>query len=92
MRLSDGAKAPYSKREHVLFLIVSDGKIDTRGISEQFYGSESKIPLNGRKIVIGALSTLRKKIDINREPFRLASSERSGPIPMRFWIEKRRKR
>jgi hypothetical protein len=88
IQLGENVKAKYSPRERDLFKILRRGRLDTKEISRRLYGKED-IPLNSRQIVLGGLDTLRKKVAVNREPFRIASTERSGPNPIEFWIEEK---
>lgn len=91
MKLNEEADVGYSNRDRTLFSIISrNGKISSVDITRKFYGRKSPIPLNGQRIVYGDIRMLKKKIELNKEPFRIASTVRSGPIPMVFWIEKRK--
>jgi len=89
MKLNEKAENSYSERNKKLFTIItSNGKINSVDIVKKFYG-RSPIPLNGQKIIFGDINSLRRKIDANREPFKIASTKRAGHIPMTFWVEKR---
>jgi hypothetical protein len=91
MKLNDNAEYSYSDRERELFSILIEGKrVDTIELSKKFYG-KNPIPLNGSKIVFGAVAGLRRKIEANKEPFKIVSSKRSGPIPVSFWIEEKKR-
>ena len=78
----------YSKGEQRIFALLSGKKVSSTDIVARHYGTDE--PINGRRIVIGTLSSLRRKIAANNEPFRLMSTERSGPHAMEFWLEKAR--
>ena len=83
-KLSKGDKIKYSPMEQAIFSLLKEGsEIDTAQITKKFY-ARREIPFNARKIVSGALSTLRKKVEANEEPFEIVSSERSGSNSMRF--------
>lgn len=82
----------YSPGEQRIFrLLPKDGRPRTSAIiTKLFYGMAlDEVPIHGRKIVIGLLSSLMKKSDINSETFCVRKTRRSGPIPMSFWIEPR---
>ena len=89
-KLSKDGKIKYSPMEQTIFsLLREEGEIDTAQITKKFYGKK-EVPFNARKIVSGALRDLKRKVVANDEPFIIASSDRSGSISMRYWIEKRR--
>lgn len=73
-----------------MFALLPKGKnknkITSTKITDRYYG-KGNIPLNGRKIVIGLLSSLKRKVTMNRESFKVMKTKRSGPLPMSFWIE-----
>lgn len=82
----------YSTGEQSLFaLLPKDGKLITSAaLSRKHYGSREAAVYNARKIITGTINSLSRKIEFNNEPFRLRKTDRSGPIAMRFWLEKRR--
>ena len=83
-----GNGGKYSKGERRIFALLSGKKVSSTDIVARHYGTDE--PINGRRIVIGTLSSLRRKIAANNEPFRLMSTELSGPHAMEFWLEKAR--
>jgi len=90
--LSEGARVRYSAGERTMFALLpkSGGTISTTTLSQRFQKEKPSAAFNSRKVVNGLLTSLRKKIEFNDEPFRLKNSERSGPIPMRFWLERKK--
>jgi hypothetical protein len=88
--LRSDARVRYSPAEREVFALLRESPRDSAVISRLRYGTNGAMPFNGRKIVIGALRSLVRKARVNGEPFRIAHSRRSGPIPMSFWLEKNR--
>ena len=88
--LSDNATVRYSAGERSVFALLpkSGATVSTSIILAKAY-KDKREPFNGRKIILSALNSLVRKIEYNDEPFRLKKTERSGPIPMRFWLEKK---
>ena len=84
------SKVRYSPTEQrILALLPEDGtKLSSDEIIDLHYGKRKR-PFNARQTVIGALRTLIRKSVKNREPFRICKSERKGPHPMKFWIERK---
>lgn len=87
----------YSPSEKLLFeLLPRNGEpIDTETLTRKFYQKregkalrDSDIPVHGRVIVNGTLKQLIRKIERNKEPFRLIHSGRAGPNSARVWIER----
>lgn len=90
--LSDRAGVKYSPGEKRLFaLLPSDSTPVTseRLTAERYRGNS--VPFNARKITIGLLSSLSRKIDRNKEPFKLIKGPRAGPHSIELWLEKRAK-
>lgn len=79
---------PYSPGEQEVFrLLVRKMKgRTTKELTELFY-RDRKRPYNDRKSVVGFARSLQDKVERNKEPFRILSTPRSGPIPMTFWLE-----
>lgn len=89
--LKDKASVGYSPNERVIFelLTACNGQgISTPELVKSFY--KGKTPFYGRQIVVGLLSSIRRKAVANREPFRVVHTPRSGPIPMSFWLEEKK--
>lgn len=85
----------YSPEEQRIFrLLPKDGRQrSSTAILNRFYGvADQGPPFHKRKIVIGLLSSLMRKTDCNKEHFRVCKTKRSGPIPISFWLEPRRKK
>jgi hypothetical protein len=73
--------------QDLIALLPKDGKkVTTADLVEAYYGSE--VPLNARNIVVGRLRMIAAKAVHNAEPWRIAKSNRAGPHPMEFWLEK----
>lgn len=84
-KLKIDGKVRYSKNEQALFKALTVKPRSSSVLLDKVYGEN--IPYNGRKIIIGVIASLRSKFAANKEPFKLVSSERSGPHPMEFWLE-----
>lgn len=85
-KLKIDGKVKYSKGEQAAFKALGDKARTSTIMLEKFY-PDKVMPENGRKIMIGMIKSLRHKMQMNREPFKLCSSERKGPHPMEFWLE-----
>lgn len=85
--LSDDGAVKYSPGEKKIFTLLPAKQKTTSDIAIDYYG-KGKVPYHGRQIVVGLLSSLQRKVRLNREPFRIMKTKRSGPIPMSFWVEK----
>lgn len=85
---SNGTGERYSDREIRVFAqLPKDGSpIESSEIAKKYYNG--KLPPHGQASIIGALSALTAKVIRNKEPFRIMKSKRSGPWPIKFWIEK----
>jgi hypothetical protein len=80
----------YSETEKKLFKILKSLKgrqISTEELTAKFYGGD--VPFNARTIISGCVNALIKKVEWNKEPFRVCRSERSGPISTLVWLESR---
>lgn len=49
-----------------------------------------KRPTHAQRSVVSTLNLLAKKVQRNREAFRILKTERRGPHPVEFWMEERR--
>ena len=90
VELSTEREISYSPMERKLFEILKNGddSLNTVTITEKFYRGRDK-PFHGRKIVYSTLTSLKKKVDANREAFRIQTSQRAGSEPLRYWVEAR---
>ncbi len=81
----------YSKTEAKAFnILVSAGKpISSAAVTEKLYGRSKNRPMYSQQTALGSLRSLQRKVKLNREAFTIKNSERKGPHPMQFWIEKR---
>jgi hypothetical protein len=84
-------KMRYSEAEQKLLdLIPTNGKmITTEELAEKRYKGE-EVPFNSRAIVLATLSQLMRKVDRNKENFRIKKGKRRGPMPSEVWVERRR--
>jgi hypothetical protein len=83
-KLKTDGKVRYSKGEQKLFKLLSTRKLSSTELVERYYnGNET---FNSRKIMIGLLRSLGRKMAANRESFKLLSTDRSGPRAMFFWL------
>lgn len=82
---TDGIK--YSNGEQACFKALGVKPKSSTDIMEDFYKEEYVVPYNGRKIVVGMLASLKRKMLANKEKFKLISTDRKGPHAMEFWLE-----
>lgn len=86
-KLKIDGKVKYSNGEIAVFKALSAKALSSTDIMDKIYYTKNDVPHNGRKILIGQITSLRRKIQTNREPFKLSSTKRRGPHPMEFWLE-----
>lgn len=89
--LSDnGVAVGYSPAERALFdlLPMKPKKVSSADLVKLRYGTTP--PFHGQSIIGSTARSLAKKVDANKEPFRVAKSERAGPKPTEYWLEKRK--
>lgn len=84
-KLKTEGKVKYSKGEIACFKALSTTPRSTTVMLSKIYPKD--VPYNGRKIMIGTIKSLRRKMLANKELFKLHNTERSGPHPMEFWLE-----
>jgi hypothetical protein len=91
--IKNANKMKYSSSEQKLLdLIPTDGtSISTEELADKRYEGE-EVPFNSRGIVLATLSQLIRKVDHNKENFKIRKGRRMGPIPTEIWVEKRRGR
>jgi hypothetical protein len=82
----------YSLAEQKLLdLIPTDGSIiTTEELAKKRYARE-EVPFNSVAIVRATLSNLMRKVDRNKESFRIRKGKRRGPYAQEVWAEKRRR-
>lgn len=83
----------YSQGEQRIFALLpcgAEAALSSTSIVAEFYGAKKAQPFHGRKVVIGLLSSIRRKAMANAEPFIIKSTQRSGPRPMSFWLEEKK--
>lgn len=83
-------RVSYSPSEQRILALLPEGgdRIDTKFLLTKLYGAEH--PFNARQSIVGTISSLIKKVEINREDFAVRKTDMRGPIPMSIWKEKRR--
>lgn len=87
-KLKVDGKVKYSNGEQAAFKALSEKPKSSTAILEKVYpDGKGDMPYNGRKILIGTLKSLKRKLLTNKEPFKLCNSERNGPHAMEFWLE-----
>ena len=88
-QLSEAPAIKYSQREKLVFdAILSKGsRTTTREIAEKVF-PDNKV-FHVKATVNSALSSLKKKLDYNKEPFKIKISGHAGPNPMEVWLEHR---
>ncbi len=85
--LSAEPKVNYSPFEQKVFATLNmRTPKSTVDITEEIYNGDRERPFNARQTVLGALTSLSKKVRANREPFKVRKSKRQGPHPVNFWI------
>jgi hypothetical protein len=85
------SKLRYSEAEQKLLdLIPTNGKmITTEELAAKRYSRE-EVPFNSRAIVLATLTQLIRKVDANRENFKIRKGKRRGPMPSEIWVERRK--
>lgn len=82
-----GSRVAYSPGERDVFSHLLEGRPRDTGVLTGLHYALGEVPFNGRRVVSGLLSSLARKVLLNREPFRVRSSPRAGPNPKTFWLE-----
>lgn len=77
----------YSKGERKIFGLLAPARRSSADIAERYY-RPLHVPMHGRKIIIGLMNSIRRKVVLNKEPFRIMASPRKGPNSIFFWVEK----
>lgn len=79
----------YSVSEKRLFEFILDRyPTSSEELTRKFYGKNA-VPFHSRKIIIGMITSIQRKMDANKEPFRLVKSDPRGPYPINVWLEPR---
>jgi hypothetical protein len=91
MNKQEKLKIKYSDSERrLLDLIPLNGTaITTEQLAEKRYAHE-EVPFNSRAIVNATLTQLMRKVDRNKENYKIRKGKRRGPMPSEVWVEKRR--
>ena len=83
-------RVKYSEREKSVFQLIADAspdRVSTKEIGEKLF--EGKV-FHVKSSVVAALSSLRKKVEYNEEPFTIEVSGPSGPRSMEVWLQPRK--
>lgn len=83
-------KVDLSKSELRLFELMPRAgvRISTEALVELTYPKPKSRPMNARVIVGGRMRTIMAKFEYNGDRCKLKKSERRGPNPIEYWIEK----
>lgn len=86
----NGSRARYSRNERRLFeFLPKDGtRISTITLGQRL-ARKPDGPFYARQVALSAVKSLMRKIDKNKEPFRLRATRARGPVPLEFWLEPR---
>lgn len=77
----------YSPTEQKAFSFLSTKPKTTIELSDAIYTKTTR-PFNDRGVVLSVMKKLTNKVHANREPFIIRSTERRGPYPVSFWVER----
>jgi hypothetical protein len=80
----------YSDGERLLLKILSEqtSPITTVRLSELYYDQRpGPAPLFGRNSVLSTLKTLNKKVQLNREKFKITMTQNRGPVPLEIQLK-----
>ena len=78
----------YSPMERQLFKYLRGGKrLTSTALIVRFYRDKLNQNFHARETVNAALSSLKRKLEFNKAPFRLQNSALSGPHPKEWWLE-----
>ena len=78
----------YSPMERKLFGFLATGKrLTSTVLLQRFYKDELEKHFHARETVNAALTSLKKKLAFNKEPFKLENSQMSGPHPKEWWLQ-----
>ena len=83
------SKVAYSPTEEKLLGLLPPrgGPITSEELAEKLY-PPGEAPFNARASVRAMMKNLIRKVEHNKEDFRIAQADRSGPNPMSYWKEK----
>lgn len=88
----EGSRVRYSPSEKKAFEIIvktnAANPMNTVEFVDKLYG-KARRPYNARQTALGVVISLLKKSQYNQEKFVIKRSERKGPYPVRFWVERR---
>jgi hypothetical protein len=79
----------YSPGEQKAFALLTAKPKTTIELTDAIYKNGNR-PFNSRDVVRGMMKRLMDKIRLNKEPFIVRCTERRGPHPLSFWVEKRK--
>jgi len=76
----------YSAREQRALRLLKSRPQETTALCKLLY-HPAEPPFYGQQTIVGMLSTLARKVEINNESYRVRKSNRIGPKPISFWKE-----
>lgn len=91
LSLNSNGPVRYSDKEKAVFALLrrhGNRPVDTIKLLHSYYDGRP-VPFNGQVALNGTIRSLVTKVERNKEPFRIRKSERRGPHPMEYWIEKK---
>jgi hypothetical protein len=75
--------------ERLLALLPEDGRrVSTADLVRLYFRGELEPPINANTIVRGRLDMIARKLRHNGDRRIIHKSNRAGPHPVEFWIEK----
>jgi len=89
-KLSDKPQIKYSHREKLVFDAIASeqsNRLSTRDIGEKVFREDEVFHVKAS--IISALASLKRKVEYNKEPFKIEISGHAGPRPMEVWLEER---
>jgi hypothetical protein len=93
-RLSESDFPRYTRKERELFRLIprAPRRVNSTELAIAIVADSpqrDRVWPNDQLQTSAALRSLRQKINVNKEPFRLCSTRRMGPHPMEYWLEAR---
>jgi hypothetical protein len=82
-------KHKYTERERLMFHMIADaapGRVTTRQLTKSDKHSHSFFRL--QSVMVGLVG-LKRKLDANKEDWVLCRTDRAGPNPIEWWVERR---
>ena len=81
----------YSPMERKLFSFLAKGQpFPSTTLVDRYYKNRPDRAYHTRQTINGALKSLSTKLEFNKAPIALKSSELRGPNPKTWWLEKKK--